>query len=257
MPSSLTTGEPPIRVNTSHTPWHESALTRSITKDSKTFSLRSVRKFSSSYHSAGLLDDCRHALFYNDSEISVYQLGDLRTKATSPSFSRILTQQYKNGEVIRNVASSNESIVIVTNKRLSIFKINADTLIDTISHGDWDPSGVACHESKTHIVILLGQCQRNTTNKYKGQIRVYRYGLGGHPKKLPIFALNIPSHDCPKRLFFNMESQILTCITRIQNRVLAWKLDDDFLTPSEPFAFLKNNYAAVSPQSRTVSAVRV
>ena len=254
MPSHLTTGEPPIRVNTSHTSWHESALTRSITKASQTFSLRSVRKFSSSYHSAGLLDDCRHALFYNDSEISVYQLGDLRTKATSPSFSRTLNQRYKHGEVIRNVASSKELIVIVTSKRLLIFNI-ADTLIDTISHGDWDPSGIACHESETHIVVLLGQCQRKTNNKYKGQIRVYRYGLDGHPKKLPIFALNLPLHDCPKRLFFDMESQILTCITRIQNRVLAWKLDDDFLTPSEPFEFLKNNYAAVSPQSRTVSAV--
>ena len=255
MPSSLTTGEVPIRVNTSHTLWHESALTRSITKDSKTFSLRSVRKFSSSYHSAGLLDDCKHALFYSDSQISVYQLGDLRTKATLPSFSKTLNRRYKHGEVIRNVASSKKLIVVVTNKRLLIFNIDADTLVDTISHGDWDPSGIACHESETHMVVLLGQCQRNTTNKYKGQIRIYRYGLDGHPKKLPIFALNLPLHDCPKRLFFDMESQILTCITRIQNRVLAWKLDDDFLTPSEPFEFLKNNYAAVSSQNRTVLAI--
>lgn len=251
------TGESPIEeISGSHTLWRESALTRSIIKNSTTFSLRSVRKSRGSFHSAGLFDDCRHAFFNNDSEISVYQLGDLRTKTNSPSFSKILTQQYKHGELIRNVASSQGFIIIVTNKRIIIFKVDVEAPIDTISHGEWDPSGLACHESETHLVVFLGQCQRNKSNKYNGQIRVYRYRRDGQVKKLPVFALNVPANDCPKRLCFDTDSQILTCITRVQNKLLVWKLNGDFLSPSEPFEYLKNKYTAVSARSTTTPADR-
>lgn len=252
-PISSSSGKSPVEdTHASYTSWRESTLTRSIIKNSTTFSLRSVRKFSSKYHSAGLFDSCQHAFFNSDSEISVYHLGDLRTKTTSPSFSRIFTRQYRNGEIIRNVSSSQEFIIIVTNKRLLVFKIDADVLINTILHGDWDPSGLACHQSKTHMVIFLGQCQRNETNKYNGQIRVYRYRLEGQASKLPVFALDMPANDCPKRVSFDKHSQILTCITRIQNKLLVWRLNDDFLSSSEPFEFLKNNYTAVSIQSQAV-----
>lgn len=251
MPSN--SGIPPFQdTHTSYTSWRESALTRSTTKNSTTFSLRSVRKFSNNYHSAGLLDGCQHALFYNDSEISVYQLGDLRTKTTSPSFSMIFTKQFKNSEIIRNVSSSQAFVIIVTNKRLLVFKIDADGPIDTILHGDWDPSGLVCHESKTHLVVFLGQSQRNEANKYNGQIKVYRYRMDGQASKLPVFALNMPANDCPKRVSFDKHSQILTCITRIENRLLVWILNDDFLSSSEPFEFFKNKYTAVRLQSPAV-----
>ncbi|KAF6233806.1 hypothetical protein HO173_008018 [Letharia columbiana] len=225
-----------------------------MTKNSTTYSLRSVRKFSSSYHSAGLSDDCSHALFYNDSEVSVYRLGDIRTKDTSPSFSRIFNQQYKHGEFIRNVAPSRAFIVIVTNKRLLVFKFDADTLIGTVSHGDWDPSGLACHESKTHLVVFLGQCQRNKTKKYDGQIRVSRYRIDGQATNMPVFALNMPANDCPKRITFDTESQILTCITRIQNKLSIWKLDNEFFSSVEPFEFLKNKYTAETRETGVTSA---
>ena len=236
-------------INTSHTSPPERALTRSDIKNSTTFSLRSVRNFSSSYHSAGLLEGCHHAFLNNDSEISVYRLGDLHRNPTSPNFSRVFTQRFKNRECIRSIASSLAYIIVVTNKRLLVFKIDTETPIDTIPHGDWDPSGLACHESETHVVVFLGQCQRNKTNKYKGQIKIYRYQIEGQAKKLPVFTLNVPASDNPKRVSFDTDSKFLTCITRIQNKLLVWKLDDEFFSLSEPFEFLKNKYSAVSARS--------
>ena len=235
-------------INTSHTSPPERALTRSDIKNSTTFSLRSVRDFSSSYHSAGLLEGCHHAFFNNDSEISVYRLGDLQSNPASPEFSRVFTQRYKNRECIRSIASSLAYIIIVTNKRSLVFKIDKETLIDTIPHGDWDPSGLACQESETHLLVFLGQCQRNKA-KYNGQIKVYRYRIEGQAKKLPVFALDVPGSDNPKRVSFDTDSQLLTCITRIQNELLVWKLDDEFFSSSEPFEFLKNKYPAVSARS--------
>lgn len=247
-PVPSNSGKSPIEdAHASQTSWRESALPRAITKDSTTSSLRSVHKFSSNYHSAGLFDDCQHAFFNSDNEISVYRLGDIRTNNTSSSFSRTFTQHYKHGEIIRNVSSSRKFLVVVTSKRLLVFGIGADAPIENILHGDWDPSGLACHESKTHLVVFLGQCQRNTTNKYNGQIRVYRYRINGQASELPVFALSVPANDCPKRFSFDEGSQTLTCITRIQNKLLMWSLDDDFLSSSsEPFEFLKNKYTAVS-----------
>ena len=234
-------------IGVSYTSPPENALTRSGVKTSSTFTLRSVRKFSSnSYHSAGLLEDCFYAFFNNDSEVSVYRLGDLQKNPALPNFSRVFTQRFKNLEVIRSVASSRAYIIVVTNKRLLIFKIFPETPIDTIPHGDWDPSGLACHESETHVVVFLGQCQRNRTNKYIGQIKIYRYRIGNQDKKLPVFTLNVPAADNPKRVFFDADSQLLTCITRIRNELLVWRLDDRFLSSSEPFGFLKNKYPLVS-----------
>ena len=230
-------------INTSHT--LERPLTRSNIKKSTTFSLRS-RDFSRSYHSAGLLEGCHHAYFNNDSEISVYGLGDLQKNPASPSFARVFTQQFKNRECIRSIASSLTYIIVVTNRRLLVFKVDTGTTIDTVPHGDWDPSGLACHESQTHVVVFLGQCQRNKTNKYNGQIKVYRYRIEVQAEKLPVFTLNVPAGDNPKRVSFDADSQLLTCITRIQNKLLVWRLDDHFLSSSEPFEFSKNKYPAVS-----------
>lgn len=253
-PTSSKSKSPIEGFHASHKSCRESAITRSFTKTSTTYSLRSVRKFSRSYHSAGLFDGCRYAFFNDDNEVSVYRLGDLRAKTTPPSFSRILTQQFKHGEFIRNVASSQAFMVIVTNKRLLIFQIDADTPVDTILHRDWDPSGLACRESETHLVVFLGQCQLNKTKNHTGQIKIHRYRIHSQVQKLPIVALNLPANDYPKRLSFDTDSRILTCITRIQNKLLVWKLDDEFLSSSEPFEFLKNKYTAETRETGVTSA---
>ena len=250
-------GEPEIEENNA-----ENDLTRSRTKNSTTFSLRKVRKFSSSYHSAGLSGDCTYAVFNDDSEVSVFRLGDLRSTPASLGFSRVFTQKYqqRKHECIRGVASSRLYIVIVTNKRLLIFKIDPatpETAMDTFQHVEWDPSGLACHESETHLVVFSGQCQRNSiTSDYCGQIGVYRYRKEGQARKLPSFVLNVPANDYPKRLSFHADSRILTCITRLQNKLLIWKLNDDFLSVWGPCEFQKNDYTAVSARLATAPADR-
>ena len=236
----------------------EKALTRSSTILSTKSSI-SIRKFNKSYHSAGLFKDGRHAFFNNDSELSVYKLGDLRSKSVSPEASVVFTQEYKqrkDREYIRNVASSASFIMVVTNKRLQIYSIDAGKLFATASHDKWDPSGLACHESETHLVVFLGQVQREKKNEYIGQIRVLRYRKQSQAEGLPVFALNVLANDCPKRLFFDADSQILTCITRTANKVLVWKLNDEFFSSLKPFEFLKNNYTAVSTQGPTASTSR-
>ena len=228
----------------------EKALPRSSTISSTKSSISSIsiHKFNKSYHSVGLSEDCRHAVFNNDSELSVYKLAK---KPVSLEASRIFTQNYKqrkDREYIRMAASCESFTMVATNKRLQVFNTDAGTLIDTASHGGWDPSGLACHESETHLIVFLGQVQRGTSNECVGRIRVLRYRKHSQGEGLPVFALNVVANDSPKRLFFDADSRILTCITRARNQVLVWKLNDDFFSSSKPFEFMKNNYTAVSAQ---------
>ena len=245
-------GEPEIEENNAET---AGALTRSRTKNATIYSLRKkVGKFSSSYHSAGLSDDCTRAFFNDDSEVSVYKLGDLRRH--SQRFSRVFAQKYKHQESIRGVTLSRLYIIITTNKHLLVFKTDPETAIPETAihkllHGTWDPSGLACHESEAQLVVFLGQCQRNSeTSNYCGQIGIYSYPREGQARGLPSFVLNVPANDYPKRLFFHASSQILTCITRLQNKILVWKLNDDLSSSWGPYEFRKNDYTAVSAELR-------
>ena len=226
----------------------ENNLPSSLINTCRKYSLRSTKKFSSSYTSAGLFSDCRHAFFANDGEVSVYKLADLPgRRPISPTFHRVFTQNYKHGERIMYVASSRSGIVISTNRSLSVFDVDAGASIGTTSHEDWDPSGLACHETETRLVAFSGQRQRNQSNKYNGQIRVCMYSKGQTER--PPVCLRVPANDYPKSLSYHADSRMLTCITRLQNKLLVWKLDDDFSESSsllKPFEFLKNNSTVVS-----------
>ena len=235
----------------------ERTLARSSTISSTKFSIPSISKHK--YHCAGLSEDCRHAFFNNDSELSVYNLGDLRNRPVSLKASRVFTQEYKqrkDREYIRMVASCQSFTMVVTNKRLQVFSTDAGKLMGTASHGGWDPSGLACHESETHLVVFLGQVQRGMSNECVGRIGILRYRKQNQGEGLPVFALNVLANDGPKRLFFDADSRILTCITRARNQVLVWKLNDEFFSSSKPFEFMKNSYTAVSAQGPTTPTGR-
>ena len=223
----------------------EDTLPRSLINRCRKYSLRSVDKFSKSYTSAGLFADCRHAFFNGDGEVSVYKLENLPERLIRPTFFKIFTQSYKHGELIMDVASSRSGIVIATNRRLSVFNIDANVPIGITAYEGWDPSGLACHETEDHLVAFFGQRQRNKTNNYNGQILVCMYRKEGQTERPPV-CLEVPANDYPKSLSYHADSRMLTCITRLQNKLLVWKLDDEFSSPLKPFEFLKNSYTVVS-----------
>ena len=201
-----------------------------------------------SYHSSGVSIDCNHAFFYNDTEISVYDLRELETNLKSPSLVKF-KKHFKN-EGIRNVALSQTFLLVATSKYMLTIDITKDLVIDTIEHTDWDPSGLASYETDTYLVVLLGQCQCNPVRKVKGQIKVYKYKIDGRPARLSVGStISLPDYDSPKRLCIDADAQIVTCVTKIQNKILVWKMDDEFATCGGPFEFLKNRSTPVRVQS--------
>lgn len=234
--------------------WQENDLPRSRVQKSQTFKINfpksGIRKSTHQPHSAGLLEDCRYALFYNDTEISLFDLGDLqKNPIPTPAFPRTFNKQYKD-ECVFNVALSARILFVVTNRRMitiDITKELKDSEIDSTSYGaDWDPSGLACYESSGQIVVLLGQCRGNQKRGFQGQVKVFKCKVDSRAKLKYCSTISLLDPDWPKILCHEAKENILTCVTGIQNKLLAWKLEDDLSGSTEILNFQKNKYAAVS-----------
>jgi len=232
-------------------PWKEPELDISTLKNSRSFAVclprNGIRR--TSYNSAGFSEDCRHAFFYNNSEISVFHLGDLGGYSTaSPPFPRVFIKQVK-GEHILNVVLAHRFLLIVTNKRLLTVDITMDerkSEMVTSPHQDWDPSGLACHEDETHMVIILGQRKFNHKNGHIGRLKVIKRKINSNTRVLSYSTVDVPGHDFPKKLGYDPKTQLITCITKLRNKVIVWELNEEFIVRREPFEHINDRHIEVS-----------
>lgn len=217
----------------------------SLTKDSR-FSIRSD---SSGYHCAGLSHDCRHSFYYKDGRVSVFSLGDLRACTIRPISSRVLDrgERFTRGEPIFDTVMSSRFLVVVTSTRVLTVDITNGDEFEAITHGDWDLAGVAVHETGSHLLLALGHGKGDSSRNGRGQIEIYMHERNDRSCNFSLcYTLILPSKDRPKRLSFSGDGQILTCVTMIQNKLLVWKLAQDFSSRVGPFNFVKNHYRKVS-----------
>ena len=219
----------------------------------RSFSKYGLFKGKVSYHSAALSIDCKHAVLYNATDVVVFCLEPLEGPEPSP-FPPVLRKRFAN-EQIFDVLLARKYLVVVTNKRCFAFDINRDdndSQYGPISHGEFDYSGIACHEDDTDLVIMLGQRQGNSKDGYIGRIKVIKFKskFDGNGKPYDTAIIPLSGYDCPKLLSYNGATKTLVCITRIRNRIVAWELNHDFLPQLEdPFDFVKNQYTEVGRTS--------
>ena len=142
---------------------------------------------------------------------------------------------------------SESFLVIITCQCVRVINVRNDYELEASPHGEWEPSGVACFESETGLKVALGLGQGNSLKSSRGQIVLFKYELGTRPKKLSLCStIKLPTGNRPKRISFDADVGILTCVTTIQNKILVWHLDEDLSASGEPFDFLKNHYRVVS-----------
>ena len=204
-----------------------------------------------SYHTAALSSDCKLAVLYNATDVVVYRLEPLEGSNPIP-FPSVLRKRFTN-ENIFDILLARRSLVIVTNKCLLALDITRDeneSQFGLIAHGEFDYSGIACHEDGTDLVVMLGQRQANSNDGYIGRIKIIKFRFDGNGRPYDTAIITLSGHDCPKLLSYNAATKTLVCITRIQNRVVAWELNHDFLPLVEhPFDFVRNRYTEVGKTS--------
>ncbi len=235
--------------------WVEQDLigSRSLTPQvhQRSFSKHGLFKGKVSYHSAALSIDCKHAVLYNAADVVVSRLEPLEGSNPSP-FPSVFQRHFTN-EKIFDILLARRSLIIVTNKALLALGITRDennSQFGSVSHGDYDYSGIACHEDGTDLVVMLGQRQGNSKDGYRGRIKIIKFKFDGNGKPYDTAIISLSGHDCPKLLSYNAATKTLVCITRIRNRVVAWELNHDFLPLVEhPFEFVRNRYSEVGKTS--------
>ena len=241
--SSASTVLPPIEML-----WQEAPFSQSRICATRSFSVRfprtGIRKKAISYQCVKLSSHCEHAVFYNDYDFAVFALKENGERsADTLVFAKTFS---KTVECILNAALADTFLGVVTTKRLLIFDFQKDTQFDSISHGLWDPSAFACSESESYFTALLGQRQGDQKGGYVGRIKTLRYDTVAPTKPPVVNTLDVPHNDFPKYIQFCADTKIITCITRVENRVLAWSLDNDFCPFGERFEDIHDKYTAVS-----------
>ena len=245
--------DPSPSIHTTEIDWREPDLSTSKVRSTWSFSLslHQAKPFGgrASFDFAGLSNDCQYAYLYHQNRVSVFYLTDLRAQSTETAFIRILDigRDLRNGELVFNVVMSGSFLVIITSLFVRVINVRNNYELELISHGEWEPSGVACSENETRLVIALGQGQGSSLESSKGQIVFFKYEPGTRSRKIsPCSTIKLPARNRPKRISLDADRRILTCITTIQNRLLVWHLNENFSTAGEPFDFVKNHYRVVS-----------
>lgn len=245
--------DPSPSIRTTEIDWREPDLPTSKVRSTRSFSLslHQAKPFGgrASFNFAGLSNDCQYAYLYNENRVSVFYLADLRAQSTKSAFLRILDlgRDFTNSEPVFDVVMSKNFLVIITSLSMRVINVRNNYELEVISHGEWEPSGVACSENETRLVIALGQGQGNSLESSKGQIVFFKYEPGTRPRKIsPCSTIKLPARNRPKRVSLDADGRTLTCVTTIQNRLLVWYLNENFSTAGEPFDFVKNHYRVVS-----------
>jgi len=170
---------------------------------------------------------------------------------TSPDFPKTLSKQVK-GECILNAVLARKFLFISTNKRLITVDTTRDvknSQIDSIAHGDWDPSGLTCYESDRRLVVILGQRKLNHRIGYKSRLRIFKNNINSSTRMSAYPPIDLPIHDFPKTLEYDPEEHMITCVTSLQNKVIVWKVNEEFGAVMEPFEHANDEHTAVRDSS--------
>ena len=203
---------------------------------------------------AGLSRKCDFAYFHDRRKVSVHQLSISSTFAsnevTDPSrlsrefFSHIVGSQ---DTVIHRVAIDGQWIAISTNQDLVIINMRDRSMTPRRAHGDWEPIGLAMHESDGQLSVVLGQRKRGNI-AYQGRVLLFTIrlsaSLGSFDSEPYLYAL--PQNDIPMDVDINADGTLLLCRTRLRNSVIVWEL---FASPAPvraPFIIPRSCHTPVS-----------
>ncbi|KAL9031616.1 MAG: hypothetical protein Q9196_000373 [Gyalolechia fulgens] len=202
--------------------------------------------FQRGFAHAGLSSDCGMVFFYNRAKVRVHPV-TARSKDV-PAKGWPLEWPFGRGNFVVDVSLSKTVVAISTQKALELHLIGSSSVNSErsrrVSHGEWDPSGLATYEHESELLVAIGY-QREGENSREGRVFLYRSKVcrDGVEKEKTAQTYDLPRNDVPKCLQFDDQGKYLTCVTAIGNSVLVWDLDEPKM--SNPFEITKHRYRPV------------
>jgi hypothetical protein len=232
--------------------WNENPFAESqIVGEPETFEVKAPWSDSS----VGLSSDCTAVYFFKKRSISISSLANIQTQlhkqATPP-----IEHKFDDKTFLREVAASERFLAILTDETLMLFEYRvsgqkAKQGLDLRGSVRicWDPRGLAIHEGRDDVLVLVGEGQQ----RMEGRIKLYRYRLGSNlGKKIQevqtfdiIVGSSNKTKDVPKLLSFHPNGRSFVCVTGIKNSVLVWSIEEEMPVGSKPFE-ISHKYTAVS-----------
>ncbi|KAL8770005.1 MAG: hypothetical protein Q9194_005295 [Teloschistes cf. exilis] len=190
------------------------------------------------YTHAGVSTDCRRAFFHDSEKVRVY-----RTGANGHSHVQdesVFERKFQKSSPIAEVSLAEAVLAVSTKQTLELYEIGAygpnRSPLETIQHGDWDPSGLGVHHrSASEVVVAVGQRrQKRNSNTREGRIILHVVmlsGLGSIRSKI-VSSSTLALEDIPRSISFSGDH--LVCITDVSNTVFVWRITGECFSTSEP-----------------------
>lgn len=197
------------------------------------------------YAHAGLSTDCQLAFFYSSREVCVARvsLDDRRRREED----LVLERKYDKSSQIADVALLNNILAVSTRQNLELHRIGYPGPGVTVSHGDWDPLGIASWEQDRNVMVAMG-LRRGAGNSRNGRVVIHqvRVAPGGSLQRKTCQQLNLPNGVSPKFLVFNHEGTTLACITDriVGNSVIIWSIGET-MEDEDPVVIARHQHRPV------------
>ncbi len=175
------------------------------------------------YAHAGLSTDCRLAFFSNSRKVCVTHV----SLENRPRRKEAIVMEWRcgNTERIADVSLSNNILFVSTQDNLEMVGFSRG--VERVSHGEWDPSGIAIWEQRSGAMVAVGH-RRGTNRSRQGrvilhQVRILPQGL---LQGRVVRGFRLPEGNYPKAIAFDKNGTILACITDPGNTVVNWKIEE-------------------------------
>ncbi|KAL8994326.1 MAG: hypothetical protein Q9169_005674 [Polycauliona sp. 2 TL-2023] len=176
------------------------------------------------YAHAGLSTDCRLAFFSSSREVCVIRVSLEKRRRRKEDV--IQEQKYDKKSPIADVSLLNDTLAVSTSRNLELFRIGQKDPAVVISHGEWEPLGIASWEQGSDAMIATG-LRRGAGNSRSGRVVVYRFRLPALQRRI-LREFTLPKGTSPKFLSFDRDGKRLACITDriVGNAVIVWKINE-------------------------------
>lgn len=198
------------------------------------------------YAHAGLSTDCRLAFFSSSREVCVARVSlDNRRRRKEDL---VLERKYDRSSQIADVSLLNNILVVSTRQNLELHRIGLPGPGVIVSHGDWDPLGIASWEQGSEAMVAVGH-RREARNSRNGRVIIHQVSLPseGPVQRRILRAFTLPTGESPKFLAFDSEGATLACITdrNVGNSVIIWKIEET-LEEEGPTVIARHQHRPVS-----------
>lgn len=209
------------------------------------------------YAHAGLSTDCRLAFFSSSREVCVARVSPDNRRRRKEDL--VLERKYDKRSDIADVSLLNNILAVSTRQNLELHRIGLPGPGVIISHGDWDPLGIASWEQRSEAMVAVGH-RRGARNSRNGRVIIHQVSLPseGPVRRRILRAFTLPRGESPKFLAFDSEGATLTCITdrNVGNSVIIWKIEET-LEEEGPTVIARHQHRPVSHHRCNVFLRRV